>query len=300
MKQSWFILYVILLCAIVMLYTGVLIVRDLLEYAEGNASYDALAKQVARSGESAGSVSAPAAMPGRSEAGSHAPASRGDAAQPKVAAPPPSPTPTYPPIPEAIAGSNYDFQALTEANPDIAAWIVSPGTVIDYPVVQGQDNSYYLTHLYDGRENANGTLFIDCDNRPDFADDNTILYGHHMKSGKMFASLEGYKKQSYYDAHPCVYLFTADGTYELQLFAGIVCNGEQGPLPKRFADAADMLQTIEKWREASTFSSDTPVMEGDRLVSLATCTYDYDNARYFLIGKLVKIGVWTSSDPVSR
>lgn len=97
---------------------------------------------------------------------------------------------------EEILSINSDsivnLEAAQEVNGDIVAWIHSPDTVIDYPVCQGEDNVYYLSHLADGTYNRNGCLFIDCENAEDFSDDNTIIYGHHMASGKMFATLIKY------------------------------------------------------------------------------------------------------------
>lgn len=87
-------------------------------------------------------------------------------------------------------GISIDLDALGEVNEEIRAWLYSPDTVIDYPVCQGEDNSYYLTHLADGTYNKNGCLFIDCGNSGDFSDENTVIYGHHMgKQGKCLASL---------------------------------------------------------------------------------------------------------------
>ena len=81
-------------------------------------------------------------------------------------------------------------------------WIYSSDTTINYPVVQGSDNAYYLKHLADGTENRNGCPFLDVQNRPDFTDDNSIIYGHHMQNGTMFADISWYEDQNYYNEHP--------------------------------------------------------------------------------------------------
>ena len=82
-----------------------------------------------------------------------------------------------------------DFQKLGQMNPDTVAWIYGPDTVIDYPVVQGTDNAYYLNHTVDRTESIIGSIFMECTNKPDFTDDVTVLYGHHIKAGTMFSSL---------------------------------------------------------------------------------------------------------------
>ena len=121
---------------------------------------------------------------------------------------------------EDAAAGRIDVAELRRISGGAVAWIYSEDTVIDYPVMQGTDNSYYLTHLYDGTDNKVGAIFLDYRNSADFSDKNSVLYGHHMKSGKMFASLEGYKDQDYYNGHPHLFLYTQGRTYRIDLFAG--------------------------------------------------------------------------------
>ena len=89
-----------------------------------------------------------------------------------------------------------DFEALRQQNPDIIAWIYSTDTPINYPVVQSEDNSYYLRRLIDGTRNTAGTIFADFRNAPDFSDRNTLVYGHNMKNNPMFGTLSEYRKQA--------------------------------------------------------------------------------------------------------
>ena len=83
-----------------------------------------------------------------------------------------------------------DFAALREINPDIVAWIYIEGTKVNYPIVQGEDNSYYLKHLFSGEWNGSGCIFLDFRNDASFADRHSIIYGHHMKNGTMFTDLD--------------------------------------------------------------------------------------------------------------
>ena len=82
-----------------------------------------------------------------------------------------------------------DFEALKKINPEIIAWIRIPDTKIDYPVVQGTDNEYYLKHTFKKTEHVAGSIFLDKDNSPDFSNRKTILYGHNMKDGSIFQGL---------------------------------------------------------------------------------------------------------------
>ena len=89
-----------------------------------------------------------------------------------------------------------DFEALKKINPEIIAWIRIPDTRIDYPVVQGTDNEYYLKHTFKKTEHVAGSIFLDKDNSPDFTNRKTILYGHNMKDGSMFQGLHKYERES--------------------------------------------------------------------------------------------------------
>ena len=121
----------------------------------------------------------------------------------------PEPTPEEPeesaPVyvdPYADALRNMDFAALQEVNSDVLGWILIPNTVISYPLVQGNNNQYYLNHTWKKWTSVVGAIFLECQNSPDFSDFNTVIYGHRMNNGSMFASLKNYKKQSYWASHP--------------------------------------------------------------------------------------------------
>lgn len=101
---------------------------------------------------------------------------------------------------------NIDFDGLSVINDDIVGWIRSIDNVIDYAIVQGSDNEHYLTHMFDKSYNKAGAIFMDYSNDPDFSDENTIIYGHNMKDGSMFAYLLNYKDQTFYDQHPIMNL----------------------------------------------------------------------------------------------
>lgn len=183
---------------------------------------------------------------------------------------------------------DIDFAVLKEASPDIVGWLYCPDTAVSYPLVQGQDNSYYLSHLADGSENRNGCLFMDCENRRDLSDENTLIYGHHMASGKMFACLVSYAEQEYYEAHPVVYLVTEEKDYRLELFAGYTAAVDSDAYTLRFASKEDFTAWLVRIKGRSDFSSDVQVGEGDHIVTLSTCAYSFENARYVVHGKLTE------------
>ena len=248
----------IVVCIAGMLFAAVKLLLPLLEYRAGDALYLELSQSAV-------------ATPGR------APVST--AASEEAAIPTPMPM------------LQLDYKALQAENNEFYSWLYSSGTVINYPVVQGGNNSYYLNHLFNKERNSMGTLFVDAGNAPDFLDQNTIIYGHHMKNGSMFASLVNYKEQTYYNVHPELLLFTPSGAYKVELFAAYITDGyvTNDVYNKSFDTEAEFLSFIEQAQAASDFMSDVEVTAEDHIVTLSTCTYEYDEARYVVIGKLVRI-----------
>ena len=180
-----------------------------------------------------------------------------------------------------------DFDALKAINPDAAAWLYSPDTVIDYPVMRADDYSWYLSHLPNGTENANGTLFLDYNSPADFSGALSIIYGHNMKSGKMFGSLGKYKNQAYFDEHQYMYLNTAEnGNYRIDLLYGCVIGANQWR-ERAFMFDSNLPSLLAYAQRNTTFVSDVEYTDADRFVVLATCSYEFDTARYIVIGKLM-------------
>lgn len=183
-----------------------------------------------------------------------------------------------------------DMDALKSVNEDLVAWLYCPDTEIDYPVAYGADNEYYLTHLADRTYNRNGCLFIDCRNEPDFSDENTLIYGHHMASGKMFASLVGYEEQGYYDAHPYFYLMAGKKKYRIEVFSGYTAAVDSSAYTLAFGNRHDYAEWLREVSARSDFLPEAmTITTDDRIVTLSTCAYSFQNARYVVHGKLVEL-----------
>lgn len=179
-----------------------------------------------------------------------------------------------------------DFAALQAINPDAVAWIYSPGTVIDYPVMAAADYGWYLTHLPDGTYNVNGTPFLDYNNPADFSGRLNIIYAHNMNSGKMFAELVEYKKQAYFDEHPYMYLYTSNtGNYRIDLLYGCVVDAGEWR-DRAFMYEINLPSLLAYAAYNTTFTSPVEYTETDRFVVLSTCSYEFDDARYVVIGVL--------------
>ncbi|MBP3539565.1 MAG: class B sortase [Oscillospiraceae bacterium] len=188
-----------------------------------------------------------------------------------------------------VSPITVDFEKLLSSNSDVAGWLYSKDTVINYPVAQGEDNNQYLHHLLDGSYNASGTLFLDCSCGPEFSGANSIIYGHNMKDGSMFNSLHSYSEDGYYATHPVLYLNTPKQNYKIEVFTAYICNYDSDTYTLSFSSAEEYGAWLEKMKSQSIFDSDTEVTIDDRVVTLSTCTYEYDNARFVVQGKLVPL-----------
>lgn len=191
--------------------------------------------------------------------------------------------------PEISPIGNVDFDGLRQITTDYVAWIYSPDTMINYPIAYTDNNFYYLDHIPVEQQNANGTLFIDCKCASDFSDQNTLVYGHNMNDGSMFASLRNYQNPDYYTQHPVIYLSTPDFNYRLDLIAGFVTEPTSFAYQNNFDEIEQFMAYIEHIKELSTFQSDVKVTEEDKVVTLSTCTYEINDGRYVVVGKLTRI-----------
>ena len=216
----------------------------------------------------------------RGETGRKAATVSGQEAVAPAPAPAPMPAPSLD-IPDLV----IDFAYLSQINADATAWLYSPDTPIDYPVVWASDYNYYLRRLPDGKENANGSLFTDYNSLPDFAGHLTVIYGHNMKSGQMFGSLTQYKSQKYYDEHPYLYLYTSDESYRLEVIYGFVV-GEGKWRGQAFMFEENLTALLSYASYNTTFISQETYEPGDRLIALSTCSYEFDDARYVLLARL--------------
>lgn len=249
------------LCAAGILCSAFILISDNREYAEGDAAYEQV-RQIRESPEPA------------TEQTDERPQITGDGSTEEKS---------------NKQSDSVDFQALQKINPDVVAWITAEGTELDYPIVLGADNDYYLRHLFTGERNKLGAIFMDYRNHGDFSDRNTILYGHNMKDGSMFASLTKYKDQNYYDSFPTMELYTPAGDFTIELFAGIVADGNRESVRIDFIDDQDFQNYIDSLKKASSFESDTVVTAEDRIITLCTCSYEFNNARYALFGELTPV-----------
>lgn len=227
----------------------------------------------------------------------------------------PEPTPTVPPyIPSSgismeravtVTSARYavDFDYLTLINDDVVGWLYQEGTPINYPVVRGEDNEFYLSHLFNGTYNSSGSVFMDSGNSAAFIDSATYLYGHHSKGGGMFATLSDYLDPEYYEAHPQFLLVTPFADYQVDVFAGMatVVEDEESWRPKTLETEQDLNDFVDLILSQSFIQApaDKLPLWGDRLLVLVTCTNIRSNQRYVIYGRMRPIVYKTDEESVS-
>ena len=256
--------FIFLYGGLLALGSGFLMVRDLNQYAKSTGAYDGLAEHVE--------------LPEQDEAPEETGAEAETAADGEDS---------------SVVLPSVDFDALLETGPDIIGWLTLPDSAINYPVTQTDDNEYYLHHLYDGTYNKVGCLFADYENAADFSDRNTIIYGHNMRDGSMFAALNEYAEQSYYDTHKQMYLVTPEGGYVVELFAAFTAKpaesgNDTSPWRLEWKDDGDYTTWLTAMKERSVVESDVTVTCSDKVLTLSTCTPG-GAQRFIVMGKLVEV-----------
>ena len=178
-----------------------------------------------------------------------------------------------------------DFEALQKVNPDIYGWIEIPDTGISYAMLRREgDNNYYMNHAENGSYYSGGCVFSDDFNSKDMSDTVTILYGHNLRNGTMFAKLVGYKRQAFYDEHKIFQFMTPDQNFQLDVVAAYVANTKMDAWKLGFPEDADAESWIGNALKRSVIQTGYTYTPGDRFITLSTCTYEFDNARFVVIG----------------
>ena len=194
---------------------------------------------------------------------------------------------------------NIDFDSYIEKNEDVVGWIYLDGTKIDYPILQDNDNGYYSHHDINGNIDDNGSIFLDANNEilanpTEELDDINFIYGHHMATNAMFASICNYKKQSFTDHHPFFVIYTPDGyAYKCDVFAGILCEGADTQLYNNyhFSSQKNFQDYMDYITQNSMISTDVEVSYDDKIVALVTCSYEDGldgDLRYVVFAKMTK------------
>lgn len=180
-----------------------------------------------------------------------------------------------------------DFSQLKNTNSDIAGWITIDNTYIDYPILQSDDNAYYLYRTATKEYSGLGSIFLDYRNNKDFSDFNSILYGHNMSSNKMFGQIVDFKEKSFFDTHKTGTLYVAGKTYQLEIFACGVTKSTSDYYKYGFSSVAEKEDHIKMLKDTAVQWRDSDIGVNDRILALSTCSYEYKDARTVVLAKIV-------------
>ena len=185
------------------------------------------------------------------------------------------------------SSNNLSFEELKLKNKDVFAWIDIYGTKIDYPIVQGQDNSEYLNKTVLGEFSTAGSIFLDHRNDKEFTDFQDILYGHYMAERKMFGDMELFKDKSFFDTHKYGVIHRTDKpSIGIEFFAFMKTVGTDKTIlspAKLKEEKSDLVKHIY---ESATYSRDIDFSNNENIIILDTCDLSITNGRYILAGKL--------------
>lgn len=194
------------------------------------------------------------------------------------------------------AGMLPNFTPLYDMNSDIKGWIIIPSTVINYPVVETSDNSYYLSKGFNKTKDNHGTLFLDYRDNINPMSQNLIIYGHEMRDGQMFHSIRNYANVDFYNSSPIITFNTLYSNEKWKVFAAFIANTvpSQGYvfnyLITNFSSSNDFTSFINEVKARSLIKTSVDVNPGDTLLTLSTCTYELPEARFVVMARRVRKG----------
>lgn len=177
-----------------------------------------------------------------------------------------------------------DLEAMQKQYPDLRAWLTIPGTCVDYPVLQSSSAQpeYYLRRDINGKWRMAGSLFFQSDCQPQSR--NLVVFGHNMTDGTMFGSLPDYHQEVFRKEHETIILQTIDTVYVYQVIAVLETDTAKIPFNRTsFANDADFLAFEKGLLESSVFANGHVPSSEDRLLTLVTCSYAWDGARYVVV-----------------
>ncbi len=195
------------------------------------------------------------------------------------------------------AGILPDYALYYAENQQTIGYIRLKGTQIDYPVVQAENNKYYLNHDFYGKTTSYGSIYASCVDDFQPLDRNTLLYGHNMYDGSRFAVLMNYKNLDYYREHPVIEFDTLFEKHKWKIAAVYVTNGSVDSDNGYFFDftfdnCSDTCfdQYIEELSKRSLYDTGIDIQRSDTILTLCTCSYEFDDARLVVVARMLRDG----------
>ena len=184
-------------------------------------------------------------------------------------------------------------QRLQEENSDIVGWLEIPNTTINYPVLQGKDNEYYMYHNYKKQKSKNGSIFLTKDYDWSIPSSNLLIYGHNMQNGTMFQELLRYKKEEFYKQHPIIRFTTEkeDAEYEIiSVFPSRVYYKSEKNVFRYYyfvnaKNEAEYNEFVKNAKKASLYDIEATAEYGDPLLTLSTCSYHTEDGGFAVVAR---------------
>ncbi len=185
---------------------------------------------------------------------------------------------------------NYerDYQSYAAENSDVVGWVSVPNTIIEYPVVIAEDNEYYLHYNYKKEKSKSGAVFMDYRNSDFENARHVIVYGHNMRNGTMFHDLNSYKYKDFFNQNPVISFYYKGEKYEYEIFAADVVLADINFIRTKFKSDEDFVDYFAELKSFSKFENDVTVGANDQVLTLSTCTYEYDDSRFIVQARRVK------------
>ena len=185
---------------------------------------------------------------------------------------------------------------LQAQNADIVGWLEIENTNINYPVLQGTDNSYYMTHNYKKENSKNGSIFLDANYNWNIPSNNLLIYGHNLGNGMMFQELLKYEKESFYQEHPVIRFTTAEEDAEYEIISAfksrVYHKSEKNVFRYYFflnsESEEEYNQFVKNAKNVSLYPIDETANYGDQLITLSTCSYYVEDGRFAVVGRKIE------------
>ena len=185
-----------------------------------------------------------------------------------------------------IAKLNQKLEGQKEVNEDIIGWITLEDSKIDYPIVKGENNEYYMNHTVLGTENPAGAIFMETLNKDDFSDIVTFVYGHRMKDGSMFGNLKHYTDKEYWEVHREFQISTYQDNRIYEIFSVHRADVTDSTFQIFFEAGEEYERYLQEQKNVSFYETGVNVSKEDQIVILVTCAYDVQTERIVVLGKL--------------
>lgn len=188
---------------------------------------------------------------------------------------------------------------LKEENSDIVGWLEIKDTNINYPVLQGKDNQYYMTHNYKKEKSKNGSIFLTKDYDWNIPSSNLLIYGHNLNNGTMFQELLKYEKQSFYEKHPVIRFTTEKEDAEFEIISvfksRVYYKSEKNVFRYYYfvntRNEEEYNEFVKNAKKEALYNIEATAKYGEQLITLSTCSYHVEDGRFAVVAKKVKSNI---------